>query len=98
MSFAKARAVKTSRAFVISDRRCPRRPPLAAFAHQEKTMTKLIVKPSKPRNPLVAAAHFRRAGRHGDANHARRDGHRALRSEISGLELPRDVRSKPPSL
>ena len=61
-------------------------------------MTKLIVKPSRPRNPLVAAARFRRAGKHGDAGSTRRDGRQALRREISGLAPQRDMRSKPPSL
>ena len=61
-------------------------------------MTKLIIKPSKPRNPLVAAAHFRRAGRHGEPGSARREGRQALQREISRLAPQRDVRSKPPSL
>jgi hypothetical protein len=61
-------------------------------------MTKLILKPSKPRNPLVAAAHFRRAGKHGDAGIDRREGRQALQREISGLAPQRDLRSKPPQL
>ena len=62
-------------------------------------MTKLIVKASKPRNPLVAAARFRQAGQHGGcAATARREGRLALQREFSTLDLPRDVRSKPPSL
>ena len=62
-------------------------------------MTKSIVKASKPRNPLVAAARFRRAGQHGAGPRAeRRDGRQALERELSTLALPRDVRSKPPSL
>ena len=61
-------------------------------------MTKLILEPSKPRNPLVAAARFRRAGKHGNAGDTRREGHRALRRDLCGLDLPRDVRSKPPGL
>ena len=62
-------------------------------------MSKLIVKASKPRNPLVAAARFRHAGQHGaDERAARREGHQALKRELSKLDLPRDVRSKPPSL
>ena len=62
-------------------------------------MSKLIVKASKPRNPLVAAARFRHAGQHGAAQGAaRREGHQALQRELSKLDLPRDVRSKPPSL
>ena len=62
-------------------------------------MSKLIVKASKPRNPLVAAARFRHAGQHGaDQGAERREGHQALQRELSKLDLPRDVRSKPPSL
>ena len=62
-------------------------------------MSKLIVKASKPRNPLVAAARFRHAGQHGAAQGAaRREGHQSLQRELSKLDLPRDVRSKPPSL
>jgi hypothetical protein len=62
-------------------------------------MTTLIVKPSKPRNPLVAAARFRQAGQHGAGDGAqRRAGRQALQRELSTLDLPRDVRSKPPSL
>ena len=62
-------------------------------------MTKLIVKASKPRNPLVAAARFRRAGPHGGGEAtARREGRQALKRELSTLDLPRDARSKPPSL
>ena len=61
-------------------------------------MTKLIVKAAKPRNPLVAAARFRLAGPHGAGQRAaRRDGRQALKRELSTLDLPRDVRSKPPS-
>lgn len=61
-------------------------------------MTKSIVKASKPRNPLVAAARFRRAGRHGAGRGAeRREGRQALKRELSTLALPRDVRGKPPS-
>lgn len=62
-------------------------------------MTKLIVKASKPRNPLVAAARFRQAGPHRAGNaSARREGRQALKRELSALDLPRDVRGKPPSL
>jgi len=62
-------------------------------------MTKLIVKTAKPRNPLVAAARFRQAGTHGTREGAeRRDGRQALARELSSLDLPRSVRSKPPSL
>ena len=62
-------------------------------------MPKLIVPISKPRNPLVAAAHFRQAGQHGpDERAERREGRQALKRELASLDLPRDVRSKPPSL
>ena len=62
-------------------------------------MSKLIVKASRPRNPLVAAARFRRAGQHAAGDGAqRREGRQALKRELSTLALPRDVRSKPPSL
>jgi len=62
-------------------------------------MSKFIVKPSKPRNPLVAAARFRRAGQHGaKEGAARREGRQAVARELSTLALPRDLRSKPPSL
>ena len=63
-------------------------------------MTTLIVKSSKPRNPLVAAARFRRAGKHGAANpgDARRAGRKALKNEISALNLPRTERARPPSV
>ena len=62
-------------------------------------MTKFIVPSSKPRNPLVAAARFRQAGEHGrDEGAARREGRRALKRELATLDVPRDVRSKPPSL
>ena len=62
-------------------------------------MTKFIVPSSRPRNPLVAAARFRQAGQHGrDEGTARREGHQALKRELASLDLPRDVRSKPPSL
>jgi hypothetical protein len=62
-------------------------------------MTRLIVKSPKPRNPLVAAARFRRAGKHGPQGGPRRQAERlALKSELSRLELSRDVRGKPPSV
>jgi hypothetical protein len=66
----------------------------AGVFFQEKSMTTLILKPSKPRNPLVAAAHFRRAGKHGAQAGAQRQ---ALKRELSRLEQPRDVRGKPSS-
>ena len=60
-------------------------------------MTRFIVPMSRPRNPLVAAAQFRQAGQHGsDRDAARREGRQALKRELSKLDLPRDVRSKPP--
>jgi hypothetical protein len=62
-------------------------------------MSKLIVEATKPRNPLVAAARFRQAGRHGAGLGAeRRAGRQALKRELSTLDLLRAVRSKPPSL
>ena len=62
-------------------------------------MSKLIVPTSKPRNPLVAAARYRRTGQHGNADGAtRRDGRQALKRELASLDLRRDVRSKPPGL
>lgn len=61
-------------------------------------MTSLIVKPSKPRNPLVAAARFRRAGKHGaQPGAARQAGRKALKRELSRLDLSRDARGKPTS-
>jgi hypothetical protein len=62
-------------------------------------MSKLIVPTARPRNPFVAAARFRPAGRHGGGRGAeRREGELALQRELSQLDLPRDVRGKPPSL
>jgi len=62
-------------------------------------MSKFIVPTARPRNPLVAAARFRQAGQHGNAPGAqRREGRRTLERELSQLDLPREVRSKPPSL
>ena len=62
-------------------------------------MTPLIVKASKPRNPLVASARFRQAGQHGGREgSARREGREALKRELSTLDLPRHVRREPPSL
>lgn len=73
-----------------------------AFVHfrppiMEKTMSKFTVPATRPRNPLVAAARFRQAGRHGAGN-ARREGRQALKRELAHLDLPRNVRGKPPSL
>jgi len=62
-------------------------------------MSKLIVPTARPRNPLVPAARFRQAGQHGGGHGAeRREGRQALQREIAQLDLPREVRSKPPSL
>jgi hypothetical protein len=60
-------------------------------------MSTSIVKASKPRNPLVAAARFRHAGAHGSDGAERREGRQALKRELSTLDLPRTARSKPPS-
>jgi len=62
-------------------------------------MSKFIVKTPKPRNPFVAAARLRHAGPHGAGQGAaRREGQLALKRELSKLDLPRDVRGKPPGL
>ncbi len=61
-------------------------------------MSKFIVKPPKPRNPLVAAALMRQAGPHGREGHDRRAGREALRRELSTLDLPRSGRGRPPGL
>ena len=62
-------------------------------------MSKITVPVARPRNPYVAAARFRQAGQHGAGDGAeRREGRQALKREVSQLDLPRDVRSKPPSL
>ncbi len=62
-------------------------------------MSKLIVPTSRPRNPFVAAARFRQAGAHDGGDGAqRREGRHALKRELDQLDLPRSVRSKPPSL
>jgi hypothetical protein len=46
----------------------------------------LILSPRKPRNPLVAAAHMRQAGRHEAAGHgARQQAAQALRRELGRL-------------
>jgi hypothetical protein len=51
--------------------------------------TVLTVSSRKPRNPLVAAAKFRHAGRHGQTGHgARQQAHRALRRELDRLRYP----------
>ncbi len=62
-------------------------------------MSTLTVKSSKPRNPLVAAARFRRAGKHApEAGAERQAERRSLKNELSRLDLPRHVRGKPPGL
>ena len=62
-------------------------------------MSRITVPTARPRNPFVAAARFRQAGQHGGGQGAeRREGRQALKRELAQLELPRDVRSKPPSL
>ena len=62
-------------------------------------MSRITVPTARPRNPFVAAARFRQAGQHGNGQGAeRREGRQALKRELAQLELPRDVRSKPPSL
>ena len=61
-------------------------------------MSKITVPTARPRNPFVAAARFRQAGQHGGTDGAdRREGRQALKHELTQLDLPRDVRSKPPS-
>ena len=50
-------------------------------------MSKSIVASSKPRNPLVAAAKFRRAGQHRpEPGSLRQAEHRLLKREIAGLD------------
>jgi hypothetical protein len=65
-----------------------------AVGRKEISMTPLIVKSRKPRNPLVAATRFRRAGKHGgQAGAERRAGRKALQGELKSL-----ARAKPPSV
>ena len=48
---------------------------------------KIAVKTLKPRNPLVAPAHFRRAGTHQPgARFMRQEGRRALQRELSQMK------------
>lgn len=48
---------------------------------------KITLKTLKPRNPLVAPAHFRRAGSHQPGGGAaRRDGQRALLRELERMK------------
>ncbi len=57
-------------------------------------MPKFILPASKPRNPLVAAAQFRQAGKHGsDRDATRHDANQALKREFANLDLSRN---KPP--
>jgi len=57
-------------------------------------MSTLIVKSRKPRNPLVAAARFRRAGKHGhQAGATRRAGRAALKRELALID---PAPSRPP--
>jgi hypothetical protein len=48
-------------------------------------MTKITVTARKPRNPLVAPAHFRRAGSHQAGGTSRQDMRRSLRRELDQL-------------
>lgn len=51
--------------------------------------TTLVVAAAKPRNPLVAAARFRRAGAHGARGHAeRQQAQRSLQRELKSLHPP----------
>lgn len=48
---------------------------------------KITLKTLKPRNPLVAHAHFRRAGTHqAGGRFARQEGRRALQRELSQMK------------
>jgi len=50
-----------------------------------KTLT-LVLAPRKPRNPLVAATHFRQAGRHGNpGGGSRQQARLELRREVDRL-------------
>jgi hypothetical protein len=48
---------------------------------------KLTLKTPKPRNPFVAAARMRQAGRHGDRTAQRRQARRELRAELDRLPM-----------
>jgi hypothetical protein len=53
---------------------------------------KIIVTTPKPRNPLVAAAHFRRAGTHRRRGGAlRQESGRVLRRELDQLSKPKHI-------
>jgi hypothetical protein len=48
---------------------------------------KIVITPKKPRNPLVAPAHFRRAGSHRPRTTTqRREGERVLRRELDAMK------------
>jgi hypothetical protein len=58
----------------------------APFPGERFMNTSFIVTHRKPRNPLVAPAHMRRAGRHETPGHgARQQAAQALRRELSRL-------------
>jgi hypothetical protein len=53
----------------------------------KETLMKITTTALKPRNPLVAPAHFRRAGSHQPGGRAmRRQGGRALQRELNQLK------------
>ena len=53
----------------------------------KETLMKITVTTLKPRNPLVAPAHFRRAGSHQPGGRVmRREGGRALRRELDQMK------------
>jgi len=59
--------------------------PFVATAHRRNVM-KIAVKTLKPRNPLVAPAHFRRAGSHRPGpRFSRQEGQRALQREMKQM-------------
>lgn len=59
-------------------------------------MSAFIVKSPKPRNPLVAPARFRSAGKHGNqAGATRRAGRAALKRELALID---PAPSRPPSV
>jgi hypothetical protein len=57
---------------------------------EENAMKKMTLTAPKPRNPLVAPAHFRRAGSHRPRGGAiRQQSGRTLRREIDQLSKPK---------
>jgi hypothetical protein len=63
-------------------------PPRAAvsMAPARRSLMKFRLTARKPRNPIVAPAHFRRAGSHQDGGRSQRqEGRRQLRREIEQL-------------